>query len=241
MPDLVRFNRMSVESSRSICYSVEAGRRELRALLARHSLSNEAERWRANAMSNLAVNGAGSAVGRYAVCMCRPSHSLAPRIASGSGGATRSRERVRLPAMDSTGSEEPCLILTLRQDCFDTPIRARSTGPGKESGTKTRRTRSVGVKQDQNTAADANALRGETDVCFQYPSLTNLDRGTRIGFRTTGDLTGASSCTIRRSNTGTAWTSPLPSTTVMMDAKIKPCGTGRPVVMPKRRKLGVAG
>ena len=65
------------------------------------------------------------------------------------------------------GSEEPCLILTLRQDCFDTPIRARSTGPGKESGTKTRRTRSVGVKQDQNTAAAANALRGETDVCFQ--------------------------------------------------------------------------
>ena len=47
------------------------------------------------------------------------------------------------------GSEEPRLVLTLRQDCFDTPIRARSAGACKESGTKTRRTRSVGVQQDQ--------------------------------------------------------------------------------------------
>ncbi len=42
-------------------------------------------------------------------------------------------------------------------------------GPAKQGGTKTRRTRSVGIKQDQNTAVDANALRGETDVCRQYP------------------------------------------------------------------------
>ena len=62
-----------------------------------------------------------------------------------------------------------------------------------------------------------------------------------MGFRTAGGLTGASSCTIRRSSTGTAWTSPLPSTTVMMAAKIKPYGTGRPVVMPTRRKPGEAG
>ena len=62
------------------------------------------------------------------------------------------------------GSEKPCFVLVLRQDGFDTPIRACSAGACKESGTETRRTRSVGVEQDQDTAAGANALRGETDV-----------------------------------------------------------------------------
>ena len=78
-----------------------------RALTARHILSNEDERRRANCMSKRAVSAAWSAVGLYGPLIPLRSHSFAPRIDSGSRGMFASGATPRIPRRESTAGSPP--------------------------------------------------------------------------------------------------------------------------------------
>ena len=132
--------------------------------------------------------------------MCRPSHSLAPRIDSGSDGATTSQASVRLPAMDSTEARNHASYshfartASIRRSGRALRARARRAGP--------RRAGHAPLASSRIRMPPPTPTRERRDRrILPAPLLfTNLDRRTRMGFRMAGGVTGASSCTMRRSN-----------------------------------------